>query len=427
MGHVLVMGRTTYDSIGRPLPGPHHRRADPQTRLARRGRARRALARGRARAGRGLDGDVLVVGGARCTPRRCRSPTPGPHQVHLSPEGDMCYPAFDARRVDRDPPRAAPDGWTRRWERVWLRARRELRASLAHGQWPRSPTTAVNALGRAAERIYPRGRRALPARPPSGQYARRSWVRMTCDPRSAAPPNPSSAPLMTADVRLPGPLAIAVARRRPDDRRPARSSAPGTGWSTAEHDGVRHPVLAAPGAFDRVEAPLSVVTALWRRGRRRLSSTASTTGSTDSPVLPKPTPAIRRAHRRSRRDLRSPGLRRGEVRRRGGPARSSPSEASPSQRERVGAGPERPATAAPRSPRRPASAPTSADSARLRRHRPTSPANRPTTLGSALRTRPSTRSAARDSAGPTAAAICKVEAARERGGTRRGSADASEP
>ncbi len=33
MGHTLVMGRATYDSIGRPLAGPDHGRPDPGSRL----------------------------------------------------------------------------------------------------------------------------------------------------------------------------------------------------------------------------------------------------------------------------------------------------------------------------------------------------------------------------------------------------------
>ena len=58
------MGRATYESIGRPLPGPDHHRADPRPGLARRRR------RGRARPRRGpgpaptaSPGDVMVAGG----------------------------------------------------------------------------------------------------------------------------------------------------------------------------------------------------------------------------------------------------------------------------------------------------------------------------------------------------------------------------
>ena len=31
MGHPMVMGRTTFESIGRPLPGSHHHRAHPRS------------------------------------------------------------------------------------------------------------------------------------------------------------------------------------------------------------------------------------------------------------------------------------------------------------------------------------------------------------------------------------------------------------
>ena len=96
MGGVLVMGRATYDSIGRPLPGrttivvtrdPTGRRTacSSPTRSTRRStspptsRARRSSS---------------VA--PRSTSRRCPLAT---HQVltevHLSPAGDAFYPAFD--------------------------------------------------------------------------------------------------------------------------------------------------------------------------------------------------------------------------------------------------------------------------------------------------------------------------------------------
>ena len=60
------MGRTTYESIGRPLPGPHHHRAHPRPGLVRRRRAGRPRARRRrSSSADDLDGDVMVAGGAQ--------------------------------------------------------------------------------------------------------------------------------------------------------------------------------------------------------------------------------------------------------------------------------------------------------------------------------------------------------------------------
>ena len=69
MGHVLVMGRRTYDSIGRPLPGrttivvvtrqPGWQPAGGRIRTCR-GRRRR---RGRTDLAGELDAEVFVVGG----------------------------------------------------------------------------------------------------------------------------------------------------------------------------------------------------------------------------------------------------------------------------------------------------------------------------------------------------------------------------
>ena len=116
LGHTLLMGRTTFDSIGRPLPGRttivltrdpawHHDGVLVAHDLE------QALA-----LADDLPGDLMVVGGAQVYAAAL------PHadeqvltQVPLRPEGDVFYPAFD---------RAA---WTetrrdRReaYDRVWL-------------------------------------------------------------------------------------------------------------------------------------------------------------------------------------------------------------------------------------------------------------------------------------------------------------------
>ncbi len=96
LGHTLLMGRATYESIGRPLPG---RTTVVLTRdpdwtaegvlVAHDLEDALALAAG-------LPGDVMVVGGAQVYAAALPVAT---HQVltevHQSPEGDTTYPSWD--------------------------------------------------------------------------------------------------------------------------------------------------------------------------------------------------------------------------------------------------------------------------------------------------------------------------------------------
>ena len=75
MGHVLVMGRLTFESIGRAAAGPTDDRRHPEPLLAARGRRGGALVRGGARAGRPGGRGVRLRRRARSTPRRCRGRT----------------------------------------------------------------------------------------------------------------------------------------------------------------------------------------------------------------------------------------------------------------------------------------------------------------------------------------------------------------
>ena len=120
MGQVLLMGRTTYDTIGRPLPGR-------TTIVLTRDRSWRAdgllvahsLDEALALA-EDLDGDVMVAGGAEVY--AAALPVADAQvltEVHLSPEGDVRYPAYERaewtetdreQHLDAEPP----------WERVWL-------------------------------------------------------------------------------------------------------------------------------------------------------------------------------------------------------------------------------------------------------------------------------------------------------------------
>ena len=119
MGHTLVMGRLTYDSIGRPLPG---RRTVVVTRnrdwTAAGVEVVHSLADALARAAT-YDGDTVIAGGSQIYTEAMPVLT---HQVltevHCSPPGDALYPVFDTaewhetRRVSR------PDlDWVW-WERI---------------------------------------------------------------------------------------------------------------------------------------------------------------------------------------------------------------------------------------------------------------------------------------------------------------------
>ncbi len=96
LGHTLLMGRTTYESIGRPLPGrttivltrDEAWRADGVLVAHDLDEALRLAA--------DLPGDVMVAGGAQVYAAAL------PHadeqvltEVHLDPEGDVLYPAFE--------------------------------------------------------------------------------------------------------------------------------------------------------------------------------------------------------------------------------------------------------------------------------------------------------------------------------------------
>jgi dihydrofolate reductase len=116
LGHVLVMGRTTYDSIGRPLPG---RTTIVLTRsptwsadgvlVAHDLPAALALADT-------VEGDVMVAGGGEVyAAALALADEQVLSEVDLAPQGDASYPDFD--RADwRETARERHDGY----DRVWL-------------------------------------------------------------------------------------------------------------------------------------------------------------------------------------------------------------------------------------------------------------------------------------------------------------------
>ena len=118
LGHTLVMGRTTYESIGRPLPGRTtvvltRDRAWSADGVLVAGSLEEAL-----ELARDLPGDVVVAGGAQVY--AAAMPVADEQvltEVHLSPPGDVRYPAFDHAQW-RETRREGQDGYdTVWWER----------------------------------------------------------------------------------------------------------------------------------------------------------------------------------------------------------------------------------------------------------------------------------------------------------------------
>ena len=98
LGHTLVMGRTTYESIGRPLPGRTTivLTRDPDW-SGRRRAGRRSASTRPSRSADALPGDVMVAGGGAGLRRRdAAGRRAGAHARSTSrPTGDVLYPAFD--------------------------------------------------------------------------------------------------------------------------------------------------------------------------------------------------------------------------------------------------------------------------------------------------------------------------------------------
>jgi dihydrofolate reductase len=95
-GHTLVMGRATYDSIGRPLPGRTTvvLTRDPGWRAD--GVLVAASFDDALRLADDLPGDVMVAGGAQVYAEALAvADTQVLTRVDLSPEGDTRYPAYD--------------------------------------------------------------------------------------------------------------------------------------------------------------------------------------------------------------------------------------------------------------------------------------------------------------------------------------------
>lgn len=116
LGHTVVMGRTTYDGIGRPLPGRVNVVVTRQPGWTADGVLVAHSLASALELAAGLDGDVMVMGGGQVYAEALPlADAQVLTEVHASPEGDTFYPAFDRdawKEVRREP----HDGY----DFVWL-------------------------------------------------------------------------------------------------------------------------------------------------------------------------------------------------------------------------------------------------------------------------------------------------------------------
>ena len=119
LGHTLVMGRATYDSIGRPLPGRTTIVLTRDPGWSAPGVLVAASFEDALRRADELTGDVMVAGGARVYAEALsRADEQVLTEVHASPEGDVRYPEFDRAEwveVRREPHDGYDFVW---WERT---------------------------------------------------------------------------------------------------------------------------------------------------------------------------------------------------------------------------------------------------------------------------------------------------------------------
>ncbi|GGG28659.1 dihydrofolate reductase [Chelatococcus composti] len=116
MGHPVLMGRKTFESIGKPLPGREtivltRAGADLPAGVIRASSLEEALALGREAAERLGVGRLMVAGGAQvyaeCLPLADEILLT---RVHASPEGDAVFPAIDPDLFEETAREAHPAG-----------------------------------------------------------------------------------------------------------------------------------------------------------------------------------------------------------------------------------------------------------------------------------------------------------------------------
>jgi len=94
LGNTVLMGRKTFESLGKPLGRPRQLGAEPRSGVC--AGARAGVSRSRYGAEGYCRRRVLVIGGASCTARPCRWLALELTQVHAQVEGDTRFPHYDA-------------------------------------------------------------------------------------------------------------------------------------------------------------------------------------------------------------------------------------------------------------------------------------------------------------------------------------------
>lgn len=118
-GHTVIMGRKTYESIGRPLPRRTNVVVTRQPDWSADGVLVAPSVEAALERAAELDGDAMVIGGAEvyaaALPLADRQVVT---EVHLAPDGDVRYPEFDRSQwveVHREPHDGHDFVW---WERT---------------------------------------------------------------------------------------------------------------------------------------------------------------------------------------------------------------------------------------------------------------------------------------------------------------------
>jgi dihydrofolate reductase len=120
LGHTLVMGRATWDSIGRPLPGRTTVVITRDPAWTAEGAIVAHSWEEALTTAAGLEGDVVVAGGGQVYEQALPHAT---HQVltevHCSPAGDAFYPHYDPEEWAETRREPGPPGELS-YEWVWL-------------------------------------------------------------------------------------------------------------------------------------------------------------------------------------------------------------------------------------------------------------------------------------------------------------------
>jgi F420-dependent oxidoreductase-like protein len=300
-GNVVVMGRRTFETIGRPLPRRTTVVVTRQPGWAADGVVAAGSLEAALAAADEHPGDAMVVGGAEvyaaALPLAERMVLT---EVHQRPEGDVRFPAYD--RGDWTETRREPHD---AYDLVWLERRPNghgARMDLRVFTEPQQGATYDDllAVARTAEELgYGAFFRSdhylgigLGANEDGLPGSTDAWTTLAGLARDTSTMRLGTL-VTSATFRLPGPLAITVAQvDRMSGGRVELGL--GAGWFEAEHSAYGIPFPPAPERFDRLEEQLEIITGLWTTPvGERFGFEGRHYRLTDSPALPKPLQAPR--------------------------------------------------------------------------------------------------------------------------------------